>query len=160
MSRRPATFTLFPYTTLFRSQKGGLARRYNFIQGLKDKGWPVTAVDLGEIAQSSGPQQILKYVVSMNALRLMGYRAIGIGKSEFLMPFTEALGNYSINSPEPRLVAVNLANTDKGELFHDLNVRKGEIYQAGTLKVGVVGSIGSLTAQKIEEALAANEKDI
>src|SRR5262249_15321878 len=33
-------------------QKGGLARRYNFMQTLKDKGWPVTAVDLGDIAQS------------------------------------------------------------------------------------------------------------
>src|SRR5437868_9961039 len=48
-------------------QKGGLARRYHFMQALKDKGWPVAAIDLGDIAASSGPQQRLKYVASMKA---------------------------------------------------------------------------------------------
>src|SRR5207302_1284861 len=49
-------------------QKGGLARRYNFLQSLKDRGWPITAVDLGDIAQASGPQQFLKYETAMKAL--------------------------------------------------------------------------------------------
>ncbi len=140
-------------------QKGGLARRYNFIQSLKDKGWPVAAVDLGDIAPSSGPQQVLKYSTSMKALRLMGYQAIGIGKNEFLMPFTEALA-YSINSPKPRMVAVNLANTDPGELFYECNVRKLEVFPAGSLKVGVIGVIATETAKQISEALPPDEKDV
>ena len=141
-------------------QKGGLTRRYNFIQTLKDKGWPVTAVDLGDLAQSSGPQQRLKYVVAMNALRLMGYQAIGIGKNELLMPLIDALANYSIDNPEPRPLAVNLSKTEKGELFYDLNVRQGEIFQAGRVKVGIVGAIGSITAEKVEAALPPNQTDI
>src|SRR5947209_14191611 len=30
-------------------QYGGLARRYNFLQSLKDRGWPVVLVDLGDL---------------------------------------------------------------------------------------------------------------
>src|SRR5262245_58717521 len=38
-----------------RPQYGGLERRHNLIQILKDRGWPVTAVDLGDIPQDKGP---------------------------------------------------------------------------------------------------------
>lgn len=142
-------------------QYGGLSRRYNFMQSLKDKGWPVTAVDLGDIAQASGPQQALKYEVSMKALHLMGYRAIGIGKNELLMPLTDALAHYAINQPQPRPVAVNLDHTEKpGELFHDLNVRKYEVFQAGDFKIGVLGAIGPLTAKEVLGSLPAGQKDI
>src|SRR5208282_4425390 len=35
-------------------QKGGLARRYNLLQALtKDRGWPVVAADLGDLAQAN-----------------------------------------------------------------------------------------------------------
>src|SRR5262245_56177995 len=37
-----------------RPQKGGLARRYNFIESLRKK-WPVVAGDLGDLPQASGP---------------------------------------------------------------------------------------------------------
>jgi hypothetical protein len=141
-------------------QKGGLARRYNFIQSLKDKGWQVTAVDLGEIAQASGPQQLLKYGVSMKALRLMGYGAVGIGKNEFLMPLTDALAQHSINVAQPRPVATNLAETDKTELFYQLNVRKGEIIKAGGVTAGVLGVTGDEIAKTVMASLPPNEKDI
>jgi len=141
-------------------QKGGLTRRYNFVQSLKDRGWPLAAVDLGDIAQPSGPQQRLKYVYSMKALKVMGYQAIGIGKNEFLMPLTEALGHYSANFPQPRLVAANLAETTKGGLFHALNVRQGEIFTIGNLKAGLIGAIGPVTAKEIEKGLPPTEKDI
>ena len=141
-------------------QKGGLARRYNFIQSLKDRGWPVTAVDLGDIAPPAGPQQLIKYVVSMKALKLMGYQAMGIGKNEFLMPLTEALGNYSANVAQPRLVTANLAETTQGGLFHTLNVRQGDISTTSNVKVGVTGAIGPLTAKEIKAGLPPGEKDI
>jgi 2',3'-cyclic-nucleotide 2'-phosphodiesterase (5'-nucleotidase family) len=142
-----------------KPQKGGLARRYNFIESLKKK-WPVAAVDLGDIAQSSGPQQQLKYYVAMKSLKLMGYQAVGIGKNEFLMPLTTALGSYSINEPEPRPVAANLIKTNANELFHALNVRKGDLFRAGPFKVGVVGAIGANTAGMVKQSLPPTEVDI
>src|SRR5262249_32731323 len=35
-----------------RPQKGGLERRYNLIQLLEKRGWPVVSVDLGDVPQT------------------------------------------------------------------------------------------------------------
>src|SRR5207248_1922505 len=62
-----------------RPQIGGLVRRYNFMQGLKERGWPIDAVDAGDIAQRKAPaglpniQGLLKYKKSMEALQRMDY---------------------------------------------------------------------------------------
>src|SRR4051812_33381515 len=87
-----------------RPQKGGLERRYNFVQLLKDKGWLVTAVDGGDVPQVNGPQGLpnvqgpIKYRYSMEALNLIGYdkakeqhayAAVGIGPNELAMPLEE-----------------------------------------------------------------------
>ncbi|MCI0642913.1 MAG: hypothetical protein L0Y72_06045 [Gemmataceae bacterium] len=137
-------------------QKGGLARRFNLIQSLKDKGWPVVPVDLGEIAQKGGPQAMLKYETAMKALDLMGYKAIGLGEPELLMPLTEALAHSSLNNPNPRPLAANLKGLEKGNtFFDDYNVRPYEIVNAGTLKVGVVSVVGSRVSEPVEEALPA-----
>src|SRR5947199_1556928 len=41
-----------------RPQVGGLERRHNFLQLLRGKGWPVAAVDLGDIPQHEGPRKL------------------------------------------------------------------------------------------------------
>ena len=38
-------------------QLGGLARRYNFLQGLRDRGWNVVSADVGDVPQTSGPER-------------------------------------------------------------------------------------------------------
>src|SRR5262249_38213961 len=70
-------------------QYGGLERRYNFIQILRDQGWPVVALDLGNVAQKKAPvehltnvQQLIKYRYSMLALKAMDYAAVGVGPIE------------------------------------------------------------------------------
>ena len=138
-------------------QYGGLARRYNFLQSLRAKGWQVMAVDLGDIAQTTGPQRILKYEFSMKALKLMGYQSVGIGKNELLTPLTEALAHYSIQDPRPRPVAANLLETEPGQLFEQLNVRKFEAYEATSFKVGVTGAIGAHIAKQVERDLPKTE---
>src|SRR5262245_13128429 len=47
-----------------RPQLGGLERRYNFVQQLKGKGWPVVPIDLGDVYEDRGrrkPQFQVKY---------------------------------------------------------------------------------------------------
>lgn len=82
-------------------QYGGLERRYNLIQQLKkdkDKGWPIVAVDLGDIPQERGPQKLLKYVTSMEALKRLDYTAVGIGEKESNLPLIEALAGFALNN--------------------------------------------------------------
>src|SRR5439155_4930016 len=94
-----------------KPQYGGLARRYNLFQMLRQRGWPVVAFDLGDIpaakrAQSGqfmldqGPQTLLKYRYAMLALHEMNYGAVTIGQLEMHLPLFDAMGEI-INDPKP-----------------------------------------------------------
>jgi hypothetical protein len=131
-----------------RPQLGGMARRYNFIEGLKQRGWPVVAVDLGDIAQRSGPQKMLKYKAAMKALDLLHYTAIGLGLNEMAMPTMEALANYTLNNPRPRVLAANL---DRGQVFTGL-VEPLEIARKDAPpRVGVSALIGKGVEKQVKD---------
>ena len=119
-------------------QKGGLARRYNFLKSLKDRGWNVVLADVGDLPQASGPQAVLKYKVAMNALKQMGYTAISFGKNEMGLGLVGLLGEYSLNDPEPRVIAANLANRDKdpiSDMVGDGIVSKGPGPKVGFISI-------------------------
>ncbi len=134
-------------------QKGGQARRYNFIQTLKDKGWPVVALDVGDIAQGRGKgiapyeQALLKYTAAMKNLKAMDYAGIGIGPHEFLMPFEDAISQYALNEPAPPLLAANLL--DLKEAFFD-TIKPWTIVERGKARVGVIGLVAPSVAQKVK----------
>jgi hypothetical protein len=95
-------------------QKGGLERRYNFMQFLRAKGWPVMALDLGDVAQDKAPvdvlanlQQLPKYKYSMLALKAMDYTAVGVGPIEANNLFA-LYGHYAANEKNPPVLAANL----------------------------------------------------
>src|SRR5437899_2545097 len=76
-------------------QKGGLERRYNFIQSLKARGWDVIGLDLGDLPRplpyTPTPEQTLtKYEMAMQALKLMNYQATTVGKEELALPLLNA----------------------------------------------------------------------
>ena len=71
--------------------KGGLSRRYSFIKGLRDKGWPVIALDVGGMCNSFGKQAELKFHTTASAMRAMGYDAIALGKAELGFPAADLL---------------------------------------------------------------------
>ena len=100
-------------------QKGGLERRYNFMQTLRKKGWPVMALDLGDVAQDKAPvevltniQQVPKYKYSMAALKAMDYAAVGLGPIEANNLF-KIYGAYALEEKKPVVLAANLHNREK-----------------------------------------------
>jgi hypothetical protein len=133
-----------------RPQYGGLERRYNFLQTLiKERGWPVMLVDLGDIAQRSGPQALLKYRFFMEALKGMNYTAVGIGRNELALSLPDVLGEFALNNPLPRVLAANLRNRDKD--FPGM-MKGWEIAKAGAkLKVAVVGVVDTDTAREVQD---------
>jgi hypothetical protein len=133
-------------------QYGGLARRYNFIQSLRAKGWPVAAFDLGDIAQRRGvhKQKLLKYVTAMKALKFMDYTAVGVGRNEFYLPLTEGLAEYALNEPKPAVLAANLLDPNKD--FVDM-VRASEVAAPkGAPRVGAIGLIGRSVEKAVTDA--------
>lgn len=141
-------------------QYGGLARRWNYLQTLKDKNWPLVLVDLGELMPASGPQVLLKYQTAMKALKVMNYSAISIGKHEFAMPLFQALSHYSLENPTPPVLAANLLNRGPGEVFEGL-VKSWTTSEAGAskIKVGVVGLIGPSVVAVVKDPDAKFAKD-
>jgi hypothetical protein len=139
-------------------QKGGLERRYNFIESLKKRGWPVVAYDLGDIPQKEGPaklanvQGLIKYRYSMEALRRMGYSAVSLGEYEAALSLSAAMDEYALNERRPAVLAVNLLGKDKR--FEDKDrtdpewgnsyVGSWQVTQATpNIKVGALGVIGT-----------------
>jgi hypothetical protein len=133
-----------------RPQQGGLTRRYNLIQLLKKPGWEVVAVDLGDIAQKSGYQTMLKYITSMKALKLMGYAAVGIGVNEMALPLINALGEYALNNPSPRVLAANLSGIEKDGTFYGM-VAPWEIATVKGHKIGIIGAVGPSVSGKVKD---------
>lgn len=131
-------------------QYGGLARRYNFVQGLiKERHWPVAALDLGDVAQPSGPQALLKYTVMMKALHKMDYTAVGIGRNETMLPLIDALSDYALNNPFPRVLAANLLK--KEENFPTM-VKSWEVAaKPGAPRVGVAAAVDGQVAGQITD---------
>lgn len=136
-------------------QIGGLERRYNFLQALKERGWPVTAVDLGDIAQKEGPaklpnvQGLIKYRYSMLALKEMRYLAAGIGEFESALGgWGKAEGEWALNETMPAVLVANLAAPGNFPGFKPLEI--GTV--AGTnFKVGVTSIVGPTAAKKIKD---------
>lgn len=119
-------------------QLGGLARRFNFVQSLiKDRGWDVVLVDVGDVPQASGPQASIKYKYAMMALNKMGYTGITFGKNELNLGLLSTLGEFALNESKPRIVAANL---DRTTLFKDL-VGGGVVSTGPGPNVGVIGFV-------------------
>jgi hypothetical protein len=136
-------------------QKGGLERRYNFIQLLKaEKGWPVAAVDLGDVFQKTAPaklpnvQGLIKYRYSMMALKEMGYLAVGIGENE-AGALAKIEGEWAANASQPAVLAANLVEAENK--FPFLKPLETQIVPGTNIRIGVTNIIGPTVAKRIKD---------
>ncbi len=149
-----------------RPQYGGLERRFNFMNGLRAKGWPVTGVDLGDIFPSKtvvGTQAEMKYVLTMKALKEMGYVAVGLGKAEFDAGVIRVLGKYAVqNNDPPQILAGNLVGQRGGVIVpRDQEFPRGPgqppmvglaaVTEVGKVPVGIAGVVGTSLAKDVEK---------
>ncbi|MFO0802150.1 MAG: multiheme c-type cytochrome [Gemmataceae bacterium] len=148
-----------------RPQMGGLERRANFIDGLKKKGWLVAGADLGDVHPDRHPlgappittppkQALLKYITTMNALREMGYVAVGVGKTEYAAGLPALTSGYGLQKEQPPYVlAGNVVGKSEGKTIPRETyfppgegkrplVGLAEIADFGNLAVGLVGVAG------------------
>ncbi|MGB7329528.1 MAG: multiheme c-type cytochrome [Rubripirellula sp.] len=63
-------------------QKGGVARRYTFIDSLAKQGWDLVPMDAGNQVRRFGKQAAIKMQQSARALDEMGYQAVGFGPDD------------------------------------------------------------------------------
>jgi len=150
-----------------RLQSGGLERRAVFMNSLKTRGWPTIAFDLGNLYPQKtaiDDQAKMKYKLTMDALRDMGYLAVGVGKSEFTAGLDKVLGEYALQKEQaPYLLAGNLLGVANGkplpreEKFPNPPgttrplIGVAEIATVGDLPIGVVGIVGKSLGAEVEK---------
>jgi len=149
-----------------RPQLGGLERRAQFITHLRNKGWPVIGVDVGDLPPMAGvvrEQQLWKYAIAMQALREMGYVAIGAGKAEFTQGLYALLDQYAaVQERPPFLLAGNVLGklgrqlTPRAEAFVGPGSRPMvgllEVTPVGSVTVGIVGIVGPSVQKEVVQS--------
>ncbi len=64
------------------NQLGGMTRRAGLFRKLRELNWDVRGVDLGSVSSRTGAQAQLKFETTLQALRELGYVALGVGPEE------------------------------------------------------------------------------
>jgi hypothetical protein len=138
-------------------QVGGMERRYNFLQILKQKGWPVVAVDVGDVPQSEGPvklpnlQGLIKYRYAMQAMQTMGYSAVGIGEYEANLSLSTVLGEWALNAQAPPKVVVANLQDAKDKFPAETELWQLAEVKDSNIKVGITGFVGRTVAKKMSK---------
>jgi hypothetical protein len=138
-------------------QLGGLGRRYDLVEKLQAKGWPVAKIDLGNLIHYRGDsrgglaQERIKFNVIHKALAAMKYDAVALGPEDLKPGVLETLGAF-LNLKGPKFLAANVTAVDK-ELGETIGPTA--IARAGPLTIGVTAVLDPATYQTLQDANAA-----
>lgn len=125
--------------TGLENQKGGLMRRATLLEQLRGKQWPVVPLDLGNQVRRIGKQSEIKFQMTLESLKKMGYRAVGLGPDDLRLASGELVAAV-VNDPE-LFVAGNLNLLDL--------VPKSRVIEVGDLKIGVTSVLGAEAQQQV-----------
>lgn len=113
--------------TGLEKQKGGVARRYTFINQLRGNGWDLVPIDAGNQIRRIGQQASIKFEKSSTALSEMKYQAVGFGPSDMRLSATDLISvTYAETPADAMYVSANIVLIDPSLLPTHQVVRKGE----------------------------------
>ncbi len=118
------------------NQKGGLKRRFTMLKQLRDRGWPVVAVDAGDQEKDSGVQAAMKVDFAYRALIKMGYDAVGLGPNDLKIDLLSLAIN--LDPATNPLVSANVAIVD----FNSGFTKRYKIIERGGMRIGVTTVLG------------------
>lgn len=86
--------------TGLENQKGGVARRMTFATELRKSGWSLVPIDAGNLVRRFGRQAEIKFHRSLEALREMGYAAVGFGPDDVRIGVGDLIQEAAAETPE------------------------------------------------------------
>lgn len=116
-------------------QKGGLRRRHTFLKQLHERGWPVVPLDNGGLIGRFGREAEIKFDKAAEALRIMGYQAVGFGADDLKL----SAGSVTASAANGELFVsgnVGLFGFDSGF------VPRLRVVEVGGLKLGITAVLG------------------
>ena len=121
--------------------KGGLSRRHAVLRDLRQRGWDVVPIDVGNQVRRTGPQAAIKFQTTSALLQMMGYKAISFGPDDLKISTTELL--VGMGDVEGNTAFVS-ANVDVFELNP-----KFVVTEAGGKRIGITAVVGKDVAQQV-----------
>lgn len=140
-------------------QYGGVPRRASLIQQMRDRGWPVAALDLGGTLKSTRKQSEFKFQTLMNMLRDMRYEALALGVEELRLGPLWLLSQHVDDPDHPeknlKFLAANIVLFGSPDTGTPVPFK---IFQAGTKKVAVTAvfdpamaaTVGMLNKEEVD----------
>jgi len=129
------------------TQSGGLSRRADCFRQIAEKGWPLTAIDLGGLVRKDNEQNKLKFQVMLAALNQLGYKAMGLGTEE--LQLEHLTPGFLLSQGAPLLADANslsFLNTNvEFSLFKDAGAAPAAATRIVTVaghKIGVTAIFG------------------
>jgi len=138
--------------------KGGLSRRMSFFGTLKEMGWPVIAIDGGDLCNGKVDlQSELKFAHTLDAFRLMGYDAVGLGMNDLAFPAQNLL-SYTLELADAKslFTGANVAPHD----FNDTYLAPYKIVEKNDVKVGIVSIVTNSQIGDIQDQAIVRENPV
>ena len=132
-------------------QNGGVARRSALFKELREeRGWEVVAADAGGTIRRNRLQTELKFAAMRRALDQMGYGLLNLGPEELRLGMDHLVQHVY---GEPELMGGNVAlfGDVTGQTAVDTGIARVKVLEAGGLKIGFTGVIGSSTAAELAD---------
>ena len=125
--------------TGLENQKGGLIRRDTLLNQLRDRGWNLVPVDVGNQVRRIGRQPELKFKSTVDAFRKMDYQGVALGADDWKLSSIELVqfagSDQLTQSP---FLSANVVVWSDASLFPS-----HRIVETGGRKIGITAVLGS-----------------
>jgi hypothetical protein len=156
-------------------QFGGLVRRYNFIESLRERGWKVLPIEVGDLGPKKdqnpvhfkpimpAEQTFLKYKTMLRSLHEMGFRTFGLGEYDFHLDLLTTLAKLNLNNEKNLPTPLCLTLDDSDGVFKALGAKASEILQVEgatrKFRVGISSALGHAAQQHFVKVPNLSFKD-
>ncbi|WP_169976760.1 multiheme c-type cytochrome [Tautonia rosea] len=134
-------------------QTGGLGRRADLMNQLREQGQELLAIDLGSIiadpaSSRAGPDQIrIKQGIGLEALARLGYQALALSADDLEIGLGEFVGQYLSVPDAPPLLATNIQPAEGLEE----TFRESIQVKVGGLSVGILAVVDPRTITALND---------
>ena len=120
--------------------KGGMSRRFTLFRQLREKGWPVIGIDVGNIAKGFGKQAELKFQIAVNSMSEMHYSTATLGLSDLRLPAAEVMALTM--PPDPKKKTMFVCGNVGLFAFDETLLPRTQLIAAGFKTIGITAVVG------------------
>ncbi len=122
------------------TQSGGFARRSKLFRELREKGWPLGALDVGGTLKKANRQDQIKFESILTAMQILEYAGLALGSEELILGADYLLSQHVVDDPKAvTFLDANVTLFDSPELGTPLPAK---VIKVGKVKIGVAAALG------------------